>query len=119
MPSTTDILSREIAECRKLAGRIGRTVTIRNSSVMGADFYEAPETIATGQSNGEPPLGVGEGSHIEGAILDKNCRVGRNVRIVNQRGIENTEETPYGMIRDGIVVMPKNTMLPDGWSGLP
>jgi len=99
--------------------RIGRTVTIRNSSVMGADFYEAPETIATGQSNGEPPLGVGEGSHIEGAILDKNCRVGRNVRIVNQRGIENTEETPYGMIRDGIVVMPKNTMLPDGWSGLP
>jgi glucose-1-phosphate adenylyltransferase len=99
--------------------RIGRNVTIRNSILMGADFYEAPDTIAARQSNGEPPLGVGEGSHIEGAILDKNCRIGRNVRIVNQEGIENTEETPYGMIRDGIVVMPKNAMLPDGWSGLP
>ncbi len=99
--------------------RIGRNVTIRNSVVMGADFYETPETIATRQTNGEPPLGIGEGSHIEGAILDKNCRIGRRVRIVNEQGIENTEETPFGLIRDGIVVMPKNTMLPDEWSGLP
>lgn len=99
--------------------RIGRNVTIRNSVVMGADFYETPDTIAARQSNGEPPLGVGEGSHIEGAILDKNCRIGRNVRVVNERGVENTEETSYGMIRDGIFVMPKNATLPDGWSGLP
>jgi glucose-1-phosphate adenylyltransferase len=98
--------------------RIGRNVTIRNSILMGADFYETPETISHRQSNGEPPLGVGEGSHIEGAILDKNCRVGRNVRIINEEGVEDTGETPCGMIRDGIVVMPKNTMLPDGWSGL-
>ena len=98
--------------------RIGRNVTIRNSVVMGADFYETPETIATRQTNGEPPLGVGEGSHIEGAILDKNCRIGRNVRIANEKGIENTGESAFGMIRDGIVVLPKNTMVPDGWSGL-
>lgn len=99
--------------------RIGRNVTIRNSVVMGADFYETPETISLRQTNGEPPLGIGEGSHIEGAILDKNCRLGRRVRIANEKGVENTEETPFGLIRDGIVVMPKNTMLPDGWSGLP
>jgi hypothetical protein len=41
------------------------------------------------------------------------------VRIVNRQRIEHPKETPYGMIRDGIVVTPKNTMLPDGWSGLP
>ncbi len=99
--------------------RIGRNVTVRDSVLMGADFYETPDMLTLRQANGEPPLGIGEGCHIEGAILDKNCRIGRNVRIVNQQGLEDTEETPFGMIRDGIVVMPKNTILPDGWSGLP
>ena len=66
-------------------------------------------------ANGDPPLGIGDGSHIEGAIIDKNCRIGRNVRIINEQGLENTEETPFGMIRDGIVVTAKGTSLPDGW----
>ena len=66
-------------------------------------------------SNGQPPLGIGDGSHIEGAIVDKNCRIGRNVRVANQKGVENTPETPQGMIRDGVVVLPKGTTLPDGW----
>lgn len=95
--------------------RIGRNVVIRNTVLMGTDFYEAPGEIAARQSDGDPPLGVGEGSHIEGAIIDKNARIGRNVRIVNHHGIEHTEETPFGMIRDGIVVAAKNTTLPDGW----
>ncbi len=95
--------------------RIGRNVVIRNTILMGADFYEAPDDIAAHQANGDPPLGVGEGSHIEGAIIDKNARIGRNVRIINQQGLENTEETPFGMIRDGIVVTAKNTSMPDGW----
>jgi glucose-1-phosphate adenylyltransferase len=95
--------------------RIGRNVVIRNSILMGADFYEAPDEIAAHYGNGDPPLGVGEGSHIEGAIIDKNARIGHNVRIVNERGVENTEETAFGMIRDGIVVTAKNTMLPNDW----
>jgi glucose-1-phosphate adenylyltransferase len=99
--------------------RIGRNVTVRNSVIMGADFYQAPDTIEAHRNNGEPPLGIGEGSHIEGAILDKNCHIGRNVRIVNEKGIDATEETPFGMIRDGIVVLAKNTIVPDGWSSLP
>jgi glucose-1-phosphate adenylyltransferase len=97
--------------------RIGRNVVIRNSILMGADSYETPGAIATHHDNGHPPLGVGEGSHIEGAIIDKNARIGRNARIVNQQGLENTDETPYGVIRDGIVVTPKNTTIPDGWRG--
>ncbi len=95
--------------------RIGRNVVIRNTVLMGADFYEAPGDIAAHQRDGDPPLGVGEGSHIEGAIVDKNARIGRNVRIVNEKGVDHSEETPFGMIRDGIVVMAKNTALPDGW----
>ncbi len=95
--------------------RIGRNVTIRDSIVMGNDVYETPEQFAAHGAEGQPPLGIGEGSHIEGAIVDKNCRIGRNVRVANPQGLENTEETPHGMIRDGVVVMPKDTVLPDGW----
>ena len=95
--------------------RIGRNVVIRDTILMGADFYETPGEIASCRTNGDPPLGVGEGSHIEGAIIDKNARIGRNVRIINEQGLDHTEETPFGMIRDGIVVTAKNTSLPDGW----
>ena len=84
----------------------------------GQRFLRDAGVVAVCRANGDPPLGVGEGSHIEGAIIDKNCRIGRNVRIVNERGLEHTEETPYGMIRDGIVVMAKNTAVPDGWKML-
>ena len=96
--------------------RIGRNVTIRNSILMGNDFYEAAESLSACRSNGNPPLGVGDGTLIEGAIIDKNCRIGRNVRVVNEKGLDWAEETLYGMIRDGIVVAPKNTTLPDNWT---
>ncbi len=95
--------------------RIGRNVVIRNSILMGADFYETSDAVANHRANGNPPLGVGDGSHIEGAIVDKNCRIGRNVRVVNEQGLDDTEETPYGMVRDGIVAMGKGTTLPNGW----
>ncbi len=95
---------------------IGRNATIRNSILMGADFSELPADVAADAAAGIVPLGVGEGSHIEGAIVDKNCRIGRNVRVANSRGVENSDETPQGMFRDGIYVVPKGTTLPDGWT---
>jgi glucose-1-phosphate adenylyltransferase len=95
---------------------IGADVTIRNSILMGNDFYEMPEENNHRKTNGIPPLGVGPGAYIDGAIIDKNCRIGRNVRIKNEKGLDSTDETPYGMIRDGIVVIPKEATLPDGWS---
>ena len=96
--------------------RIGKDVVIRDSIVMGNDYYQAPDQFEHDSSNGHPPLGIGPGTRIEGAIIDKNCRIGRNVRIVNQEGVESTEETPASMIRDGIVVIPKAAILPDNWS---
>ena len=95
---------------------IGPNVVIRDSIVMGNDFYELPDDISNGTSNGLPPLGIGDGSVIEGAIIDKNCRIGRNVRIANEKGVLDSPETQYGMIRDGIVVIPKETTLPDEWT---
>lgn len=81
--------------------------------MMGADFYESDEDKRKNREMGLPDVGVGEGSVIEGAILDKNVRIGRNVVIRNHEG-EPDEETSSYTVRDGIVVIPKNTTIPAG-----
>lgn len=87
--------------------RIGKNVTIRNSILMGADYFESP---------GAPiPLAIGDGTTIEGAIVDKNCRIGRGVRISNDEGLVDTGEKDNVTIRDGIVCVSKEAALPDGW----
>ena len=95
---------------------IGRDVVIRNSILMGSDFYHASDAPASGNHLDQPACGVGAGSHIEGAIVDKDCRIGHNVRIVNSAALDSTDENEFAMIRDGIVVVPKNATIPDGWS---
>ncbi|MGW8258064.1 MAG: glucose-1-phosphate adenylyltransferase, partial [Thermoguttaceae bacterium] len=87
---------------------IGRDVSIRNSIILGNDFYEPPADAERQRSNGLPALGIGAGTRIEGAIIDKNCHIGRNVRVLNEDGLDSTEETQFGMIRDSIMVVPKN-----------
>jgi glucose-1-phosphate adenylyltransferase len=94
---------------------IGKNVTIRNSILMGNDFYETRQDLDDDQAEGVPPSGVGEGTVIDGAIIDKNCRIGCGVRIANDGQVDDTEEEPWGLIRDGVVVIPKNAVLPDGW----
>lgn len=93
---------------------IGRNVTIRNSILMGNDYYyDVPEP---GSSAPGAPLRVDDGVVIEGAIVDKNCRIGRNVRIINSGNVIDSEETAYAQVRDGIVVLPKGSRVPEGWS---
>ena len=60
-----------------------------------------------------PPLGIGEGTVIERAIVDKNARIGRNVRLVNSKGLDEADGDGWA-IRDGIVVVVKNAVIPDG-----
>jgi len=96
--------------------RIGQGVTIRDSVVMGNDYYQAPAEFEHDSSNSRPPLGIGPGTRIETAIIDKNCRIGRNVRIVNHRKADSAEENPSVVIRDGIVVVTRGAVLPNGWS---
>ncbi len=60
-----------------------------------------------------PPVGVGSGSVIRNAIIDKNARIGRDVRIVNEKGLVEADGDHW-FIRDGLVVIPKNGVIPDG-----
>jgi glucose-1-phosphate adenylyltransferase len=97
-----------------IRAHIGENVTIRNTYIMGADRYEQPWQIAENASLGRPDIGIGAHSVIENAIIDKNPRIGRSVRITNEAGVVESEETPNHVIRDGVVVIPKQTVLPDG-----
>jgi glucose-1-phosphate adenylyltransferase len=94
---------------------IGDNVTLRNCVVMGSDMYESAEQAKAHAKAGQPRMGIGDGSVIEGAILDKNCRLGRNVRIVNESGAEETPDADDCIVRDGIPVVVKNGALADGW----
>uniref|UniRef100_A0A7C2P1K4 Glucose-1-phosphate adenylyltransferase n=1 Tax=Schlesneria paludicola TaxID=360056 RepID=A0A7C2P1K4_9PLAN len=94
--------------------RIGKNVTIRNSVLMGADYFPTAEELATDAAAGLPFIGVGEGSCIEGAIVDKNCRIGRNVRI-SPKGLDGLPKGAPVVMEDGVIVVPKETTLPNGW----
>jgi glucose-1-phosphate adenylyltransferase len=93
--------------------QIGRDVTVRDTIIIGADRYASEAEKAANLKEGVPNFGVGDGSVIERAILDKGCRIGRNVRIVNQRGIKELVASNFA-ICDGIVVVPKDGVVPDG-----
>ena len=95
--------------------RIGRDVTIRNSIVMGADFYETPEGLQQSHSDGLPPVGIAAGSRIQGAIVDKNCRIGSGAQVVNHNQTVEGEVGELCAIHDGILVVEKGATLPDGW----
>ncbi len=93
---------------------IGPGVRIAHSVIMGADFYEDEATRAANQAQGLPPVGIGPGSSIEGAIIDKNARVGKNVVIRPHQEVQEMIEQDNYVIRDGLVIVPKNAVLPDG-----
>jgi glucose-1-phosphate adenylyltransferase len=96
-----------------IRSRIGKGAQIRDSLVLGADLYETVEEMERAQGKGLPPVGIGADSVIEHAIVDKNSRVGRGVRITNHSGEGDRDGEGYHL-RDGIVVVPKNAVIPDG-----
>ncbi|MFM7035212.1 MAG: glucose-1-phosphate adenylyltransferase [Planctomycetia bacterium] len=95
--------------------RIGRNVVIRNSVILGNDFYEDELNSAASTTRGLPPLAIGDGTIIEGAIVDKNVRIGARARIVNDHGWETLPDNDRFTVRDGIAVVPKDAVVPDGW----
>jgi glucose-1-phosphate adenylyltransferase len=86
---------------------------LRQVVLMGADFYETGEEKAENRRLGRPDVGIGKGTSIERAVIDKNARIGKGVVICAHEGQEDRDEELYS-IRDGIVVIPDNTTIPDG-----
>jgi glucose-1-phosphate adenylyltransferase len=82
---------------------------------MGADFYEPFAERQSGTQKEGVPLGIGTDTTIRRAIIDKNARIGHNVRIINKDRVEDAEREKQGfIIRNGIVVVLKNAVIPDG-----
>ncbi|MDH4195953.1 MAG: glucose-1-phosphate adenylyltransferase [Candidatus Aminicenantes bacterium] len=96
-----------------IRSRIGQNSRLERTVVMGADFFESAESIARHRAAGVPPVGIGRDSEICTAIIDKNARVGDGVRLVNARGVENEESESWAIV-NGIVVVPKDVIIPDG-----
>lgn len=94
--------------------KIGKNVTIANSILMGADNYQTSEEVQSDVQQGIPTLGVGDGSFLDGVIVDKNCRIGEGVHVQGGDVVKVPEGSPV-VIQDGIIVIPKETTLPDGW----
>jgi glucose-1-phosphate adenylyltransferase len=90
--------------------RIDERARVLRSVLLGADYYEADEDEAGDRS---VPLGVGQDSILDRVIVDKNARIGRGVRLVNQEHVEHADSENY-YIRNGIIVIPKDAVIKDG-----
>jgi glucose-1-phosphate adenylyltransferase len=93
--------------------RIGRNVVLRDTVLIGADRFETDLEQLANRQRGVPDIGIGDGSVIEKAIIDKDCRIGRNVRITNPRGLGDADNDTW-VIREGIIAIPRGTVIPDG-----
>jgi glucose-1-phosphate adenylyltransferase len=96
-----------------IRSRIGQGTAVRDSLVLGADYYEGLEEMDRARAKGQPLLGIGEGCVIRRAIVDKNARVGHGVQLVNESGVQEADGDGW-FIRDGVVIVPKNGVVRDG-----
>ncbi len=92
--------------------RIGRSVAIRDTVMVGADRFETDAERADNERRSVPDYGVDDGTVIENAILDKDCRIGKRVKIINSNGVAEEDGSNY-VIREGIVVIPKGAVVSD------
>ena len=98
-----------------LRSRIGEGTQIEAAYIMGADYYQTLEDMIADRHASRPRLGIGEGSIIRRAIIDKNARIGSGVRLVNEAGVMEAEGANGAYyIRDGIIIVPKNSVIADG-----
>ena len=98
-----------------IRSRLESDVVLQDTLVMGADFFESSEERSLLRERGGIPLGVGQGTTVKKAILDKNARIGSNVTIVNKDHVEEADRSDQGFyIRNGIVVVVKNATIQDG-----
>jgi len=97
-----------------IRSRIGKGSTVLNSYLMGNDYYQNMEEMIEESQQHITPLGIGERCYINNTIVDKNCRIGNDVRLNGGKHLEDIN-TPLYTVRDGIIVVKKGAVLPDGF----
>ncbi|HLR37316.1 MAG TPA: sugar phosphate nucleotidyltransferase, partial [Chitinophagaceae bacterium] len=95
--------------------RIGKGTTVINSYIMGSNLYEDLDQLSCLSKKGMPAIGIGERCYINNAIIDRNVRIGNDVRINGGTHLDDTDEELY-TVRDGIVVVKKDVTLPNGFT---
>jgi len=98
-----------------IRSRIGHDTTIISTYIMGSDYYETIEDIQHAQEHGVPQLGIGNRCHLQNLIIDKNVRIGDDVRIIGGTHLADEDSTLY-TIKEGIVVIKKGAVLPNGFT---
>jgi len=93
-----------------IRSRIGKGTEVSHSIIMGNDYYETLQELVEGE---QQAMGIGDNCSIKYAIVDKDCRIGDNVRIHGSDELKD-EETDTYVIRDGIIVVKKGAHIPDG-----
>jgi glucose-1-phosphate adenylyltransferase len=95
--------------------RLEEKTSLENVLLMGADDFQSDAERAADIAKGIPAVGIGANTIIRNAIVDKNTRIGRNVKIINKDNVQNVERESEGYwIRSGIIVVIKGTVIPDG-----
>ena len=97
-----------------IRARVGKDTVIKNTYIMGCDYYENIDQIQEKNQKGIPILGIGERCIIEDAIIDKNCSIGNDVTIKGGAHLEKLDHPLY-TIKDGIVVVKKGAVIPNGY----
>ncbi len=97
-----------------IRSRLGYGTTVVNSYIMGNDYFETLAEIEQAKEKGIPNIGIGERCYIKNAIVDKNCRIGDDVRINGGHHLPNSDHALY-TVKDGIVVIKKGAIVPNGF----
>ncbi len=95
--------------------RIGKGTVINKTYIMGSDSYESLEELKKNKEAGIPAIGIGNNCNICNAIIDKNVRIGNNVNICGNMDLEDIDTPEYRVV-DGIIVVKKGAVLPDGFT---
>lgn len=92
---------------------VRQDTVIESALLMGADYYESAEQIAANLQRGIPPMGVGRRCTLVNAIVDKNAHIGDDVQLTNRQGLAEADGDGW-YIREGVIVVPKDGVIPSG-----
>ena len=96
-----------------IRSRIGENALVERTVMMGADTFESESDLRANRVSGCPDVGIGRDCEIRNAIIDKNARIGRGVKLVNAGRLVSAAAENYAIV-DGIIVVPKDAVIPDG-----